>query len=530
MIQQPEWMETMLAPTTFEKFISSPAQEVKLIQTHISYVFLAGDRVFKIKKPVDFGFLDFSTLEKRKEFCHAELRLNQRLCPDIYLEVVPLTSEQGGFELNGTGEVVEWVLVMRRMPEEGLMNRLLDQDLVDQEDIQEIVNRLVPFYASADSSQEVREMGSVQTITHNTEENFQQTEPFVGQIIPEETFNAICNYTRGFISENRKLIESRIENGWIREGHGDLYSANICFDRQAHDVYIFDCIEFNQRFRCGDVASDVAFLAMDLDHFGLPQLSDHFIKSFSEQSNDPELLLLNDFYKCYRAYVRGKIGCFTYQDQGVDEKVREENRRQAENYFKLALKYAGKAPEAHLYVFFGLSGSGKSTLAQAFAERHHLPVFNSDRIRKEIVAGVPATESHIEPFGAGIYSREMSQKTYRAMARLAGSHIVRGESAVLDATYTSQEERQRVIELAEAAGAKVHFILCTCSEDTIKQRLSTRMEKERSVSDGRWEIYLKQKEQFADTTALKSAGLIEVNTELPVDQAVDMIETDDHQQ
>ncbi len=530
MIQQPEWMETMLAPTTFERFITTPAHEVKLIQTHISYVFLAGDRAFKVKKPVDFGFLDFSTLEKRREFSHAELRLNQRLCPDIYIEVVPLTSEHGKFELNGKGEVVEWVLVMRRMPEEGLMNRLLDQDLIGRKDIQEIVNRLVPFYASADSSEEVREMGSVQTITHNTEENFQQTEPFVGQVITEEAFNAICLYTRGFISENRKLIESRMEKGWIREGHGDLYSANICFDRKAHDVYIFDCIEFNQRFRCGDVASDVAFLAMDLDHFGLPQLSDHFIKNFSEHSHDPDLLLLNDFYKCYRAYVRGKIGCFTCQDQGVDKEVREESRRQAENYFKLALKYAGKAPTAHLYVFFGLSGSGKSTLAQAFAERHHLPVFNSDRIRKEIVAGVPATESHIEPFGAGIYSKEMSQRTYRAMSRLAGSRIVRGESAVLDATYTSQEERNKVIELAEAAGARIHFILCTCGEDTIKQRLSNRMDGEHSISDGRWEIYLRQKEHFADTSPLKSAGLIEVNTEIPVEQAVDMIKTDEYQQ
>ncbi len=529
MIQQPEWMETMLVPTTFERFITTPAHEVKLIQTHISYVFLAGDRAFKVKKPVDFGFLDFSTLEKRREFCYAELRLNQRLCPDIYLEVVPLTSEHGKFELNGTGEVVEWVLVMRRMPEKGLMNRLLDQDQVGHKDIQNIVNRLVPFYASADSSQEVREMGSVQTITHNTEENFQQTEPFVGQIIPEETFNAICLYARGFISENRKLIESRIEEGWIREGHGDLYSANICFDQKTNDVYIFDCIEFNQRFRCGDVAADVAFLAMDLDHFGLPQLSDYFIKSFSEQSHDTELLLLNDFYKCYRAYVRGKIGCFTYQDQGVDPEVREESRRQAESYFKLALKYTGQAPIPHLYVFFGLSGSGKSTLAQAYAKKHHLPVFNSDRIRKEVVAGVPATKSHIEPFGAGIYSKEMNQRTYRAMSRLAGSHIVRGESAVLDATYTSQEERDRVIELAESAGARIHFILCTCSEDTIKQRLFSRMEKERSVSDGRWEIYLRQKEHFADTSPLKSAGLIEMNTEIPVDQTVDMIEADDYQ-
>ncbi len=517
-------MDTLLSAAFFQHYTHAPVDQVKLVQTHISWVFLAGDRVFKIKKPVDFGFLDFSTLEKREEFCRAELRLNRRLCPDIYLDVVPLTMEADGFALNGSGQAIEWVLVMKRMPEEGLMNLLLEQDQVDRREIDMIIDRLVPFYASAENGEDVRLMGSIETITHNTEENFEQTEGFVGEIIHRETFDAICAYTRKFLSDNRELFNRRIEQGWIREGHGDLYSANICFDNSADQVYIFDCIEFNQRFRCGDVAADTAFLAMDLDHFGLPQLSRYFIGNFSEKSRDPELQALNDFYKCYRAYVRGKIGCFTWADQGVDQEVRETSRKQAMDYFRLAMKYAGAVPEADLYVFFGLSGSGKSTLAESWAAEHDLPVFNSDRVRKEIVAGIPATESRIEPFGKGIYSSEMSRRTYRAMARLAGSRLVRGESVILDATYTSGSERDRLVELADAAGARIHFILCTCSEETVKSRLAGRQEKGASVSDGRWEIYLKQKEKFAPISPAVQEALVEIDTGTSVEQAVKKIQ------
>jgi aminoglycoside phosphotransferase family enzyme/predicted kinase len=513
MAQEPLWMKGLLDPGT------SPhaAKEVHLIQTHISWVFVSGDRVYKIKKPVDFGFLDFSTIAKRRHFCLEELRLNRRLCPDIYLDVLPITLDGDRPRLGGTGDPVEWAVVMRRMPETGMMTRLLEERLVGKEEIAAIVAKLTPFYREAAGDEEIRRYGKIETIEQNTEENFEQTVSFVGDIFEHAIYSEIRAFTRAFMAENRDLILERIEKGWIREGHGDLYSANICFDEQENDVYIFDCIEFNQRFRCGDVASDVAFLAMDLDFHGLPQLSNHFVRSFADRTGDEGLLELMDFYKCYRAYVRGKIGCFTWASPGVDEQTRQHSRAKASQYFRLALRYTRALKRPTLYVFFGLSGTGKSTLAVAWSERQHLAVYNSDRARKELVAGIPAEERRWEPFEQGLYSPTYTMRTYRTLASLAGAGLMRGESVVLDATYTDENERKRLIELAREAAADIKFILCTCPEEEINRRLIDRAQIGDQVSDGRWEIYLRQKERFASTGGLGSDQLYVLRTDRPLD-------------
>jgi predicted kinase len=289
-------------------------------------------------------------------------------------------------------------------------------------------------------------------------------------------------------------------------------------------VYIFDCIEFNERFRCGDIASDVAFLAMDLDYHGLPALSNYFVRSFSDQIRDIQLLELVDFYKCYRAYVRGKIGGFTWASDGIDSNTKERARCEALRYFRLALNYAGGTEIPDLYVFFGLSGTGKSTIASAWAERYKLPFYNSDRVRKESIVGIPAEESHYEPFGQGIYSRQHTLNTYKTLARLAGKHLMQGESVILDATYRDREERLRLLELATEAKANIHFILCTCPEHKIKERLVRRSSIKSQISDGRWEIYLKQKEDFDPTNHLNQDYLISLSTDRPVKELVDELD------
>ncbi|MEN8189513.1 MAG: hypothetical protein ABFS19_06665 [Thermodesulfobacteriota bacterium] len=316
---------------------SGSVDEVQLIQTHISFVHVAGDFVYKWKKEVDFGFLDFSTLQKRKLCCEQELVLNRRLCPEIYLEVVTINLDGDRFSLGGPGEVVEYGVKMARMPEEKMMGRVVKAGGLNESELDRIIDVLVPFYSEATGGEALAVFGKADSVGVNVLENFDQTESFIGSPgLDRERFEKIKAYAADFLTlEDR--FQQRIDEGRIRDCHGDLYSANICL---ADKVYIFDCIEFNERFRYSDVAADVAFLAMDLDFHELDELSDYFIRRFIAQSGDATLAGMLNFYKCYRAYVRGKIGLFTAADPGVDKAVADSCREQAARYFELAERYA----------------------------------------------------------------------------------------------------------------------------------------------------------------------------------------------
>jgi len=329
----PEYIQALLYPAAYQH----PARDIGLVQTHISYVILAGDYVYKFKKPVDFGFLDFTTLEKRQYCCQQELLLNRRLSPEIYLDLVTVTRSNGDFQLSGTGEVVEYGVKMIRMPEEKMMVNVIKAGLLGRKHIDALVDVLVPFYRQAERSSGIDRFGKAEAVAVNVLENFDQTREFVdGGALSRQQFDAISRYARQFL-KREEIFKQRIADGRIRDCHGDLYSANICL---ADKVYIYDCIEFNQRFRYCDVASDIAFLAMDLDYHGLGDLSAYLIERFADASGDSSLQLVLDFYKCYRAYVRGKIGLFTANDPAVDEEVRRSSINGAANYFQLAQKYA----------------------------------------------------------------------------------------------------------------------------------------------------------------------------------------------
>ena len=314
-----------------------PVSTVKLIQTHISYVLLAGDYVYKIKKPVNFGFLDFTSHDKRKYFCDEELRLNRRLCPSLYLEVLPITQEGDTISLNGSGRVIEFCVKMARMPEEKMMGSLIKEGRLTAAMLDGIVDLLVPFYQQAEGGPEIKGFGSAQSVGINVLENFDQTKNFIGcPALSQGQFDTISGYASKFMSQP-ELFQQRLDAAKIRDCHGDLYSANICLSDQ---IFIYDCIEFNQRFRYCDVASDVAFLAMDLDFHDLSDLSRHFISTFISRAKDPGLTKMLNFYKCYRAYVRGKIGLFTAHAPEVDTTTQATCLQQAKRYFELAVAYA----------------------------------------------------------------------------------------------------------------------------------------------------------------------------------------------
>ena len=332
MSELPELIQALLDPEAYP----DPPQRVELMQTQMSYVFLAGDYVYKIKKPVDFGFLDYTTLEKRLTFCIKELELNRRLCPDAYLEVVPVTDDDGRIVMDGKSAVKEYAVKMRRLPHDAMMDVLLADNKVTAEMLADVAAIVAEFHANAATGGDINEIGGIDTVIQNTDENFTQTEKYIGTTISRETFQRIRAYNDGFIKTNTPLFRKRVADGRIRDCHGDLHAAHVCF---SDGICIYDCIEFNDRFRYCDVASEVAFLAMDLDHYGRADLSDGFVAAYVRKSRDAELMKLLDFYKCYRACVRGKVGCFQYDDPYISDEEKTKVLANTRSYFDLAESY-----------------------------------------------------------------------------------------------------------------------------------------------------------------------------------------------
>jgi aminoglycoside phosphotransferase family enzyme len=332
-VEHAELVRSMREP----EFYDHPVDRVELIQTHISSIFLTGELVYKLKKPVDFGFLDFSTIEKRQVNCEAELELNRRLAPDVYLRVLPITDCGGRAGLGADGEVLDWVVVMRQLDGDRLGPVVHRRGELCAELIDRVVDILVPFYERAATGPGIDEYGRIDVVRFNNDENYEQTAAFVGRAIQVEQYDTMRVFTDTFVEQRRDLLLRRIAEGRIREGHGDLHLGNIFF---VEAPVIFDCIEFNPRLRNLDVACDLAFLVMDLDFRGRSDLARGVVSRYVELSGDHELPELMDFYCGYRAYVRGKIACLTSTAPELDEAAVEQQIELARAYFALAHRYA----------------------------------------------------------------------------------------------------------------------------------------------------------------------------------------------
>lgn len=305
----------------------------RLVQTHISWIVLAGPCAYKIKKPVSLGFLDYSTLEKRRAACEREIVLNRRLCPKVYLGVVPVTEHYGQVELGGPGRVLDYAVWMRRLPEARMLDRLLERGEATARMVEAVADRLAAFHATAATGPGVDEYGTPEAVWGNAVENFDQTRPFIGRTIDARTW-VLANWaTRRFLDARRALFERRVAEGRVRDGHGDLHAASICM---AEPLAIFDCIEFNDRFRCSDVAAEVAFLAMDLEFNDRRDLAATFVDRYLAASGDDELRELLPFYISYRAFVRGKVESFKLNEPEFTAEERAQATDRARRYFAVA--------------------------------------------------------------------------------------------------------------------------------------------------------------------------------------------------
>ena len=312
-------------------------EAVSVVQTHISVVFITDDTVYKVKKPVDFGFLDFSTLEKRKYYCGQEVVLNRRLSQGIYLDVLPIMYDGKNHSLKqDAGEVVEYAVKMRRIPDDKLMKSVFNRNELSNQHLEKIAGVMAEFHLNAATSDEIAAFGKPEQFKVNTDENFEQVEKYIGTTIPETEFRAISSWTDVFYASNQDLFLKRIGEGRIRDCHGDLHMEHICF---TENLSIIDCIEFNERFRYSDSVADIAFLLMDLEYHGGEKYSRILWETYKRAAKEDDVDSLLTFYKVYRAFVRGKVTSFQLDDSAISDEIKNEAVQTAGRYFKLAYSY-----------------------------------------------------------------------------------------------------------------------------------------------------------------------------------------------
>jgi len=489
------------------------------VQTHISHVFIASPFVYKIKKPVDFGFLDFSSLEKRKHFCQQEIELNRRLCSDIYLGVVPISSDGINYFLESEerGSVIEYAVKMRKLEDKFFLHTIVDEGELQNDHLDRVANKLSDFYQQQNPSEKVSKYGQIDHIRFNTDENFEQTREFIGDTIDEKSFDAIKYFTNTCLKRRKTIFEHRIEDEQIVDGHGDLHLEHIHIT--PHKICIYDCIEFNKRFRYGDVAADLAYLAMELDLNDCEKQGEYFIDRMAEKMNDHGLLELINFYKCYRAYVKGKVKSLQSREKEVEKKDRELAQHMAQQYFRLSLRYALFGSVPTVLIFMGKIGTGKSTLANQLASVTATEAFSSDAIRKSM-AGLPLHNRPTASQREALYTSKMTQKTYSRLLKKAEEHLQKHKNVILDATFSGKKIRHDYIKKFKSLGANFLFVETKASIETIKRRLKKREEEHAVTSDARLEDFDKLESKYVSPEEIETRKIIHIDTESDLDETI----------
>jgi aminoglycoside phosphotransferase family enzyme/predicted kinase len=548
-LQLAERLPALANPAAFP-FDLPPDEPIVTIQTHASAVLLAGDRAYKLKKPENFGFFDFSTARARRHFCMEEVRLNARLAPDVYLGVAPVIEDQRGSvsfanissldavpqpgELIERRRVLDYAVVMRRLPEGATLEARVRSGKVTPALLQEVAERVVTFHASTQTSEHIASFGQTDVIAYNWRENFTQIRPYVGRTLDQVTFDRIERWINQSLAGRAKLVTTRARAGRVRDCHGDLRLQHIyAFDEPAaerHTLEIIDCVEFNERFRYSDVAAEIAFLTMELDAAGRSDLAGVFVDTYVEMSGDAGLRELLSFYSCYRACVRGKVRSFELDEPEVSQAEREAARQEAQALFQLAASYASGPTGPVVLMVGGLMGSGKSTLAMTLEQELGWEIIASDVTRKHLLAeqSATATNTASAQFGAGAYQKGWTDRTYAALVRAACSRVAEGRSVILDATWSSRVYRRRAAMMAIKHEARAVFMECVCPREVALERLARRWQAKTSgllaadapsaASDGRPDLYDAQAAcwQPFDVTLESFLAFHALGTTLPV--------------
>ncbi|MFQ5582382.1 MAG: AAA family ATPase [Mariprofundaceae bacterium] len=471
----PEHLRAFLNPD----FYPHPVASVELIQTHISWVFLTSTYAYKLKKPLDLGFLDFTTIEKRKYFCEQELMLNRRLASDIYLEVLPVSQCNDSYALGEAGQVIDYCLKMVQFDQSDLLDQRLSAGTFDPAWMDMLAEDVAAFHAHAETGPEIQAFGDIRFLRAHVEANFQVADNHIGTALSTATLTAIRDHSHTLLKRHAGTIAER-QRDHVRNCHGDLHLKNIMLFKAR--PCIFDCIEFSDEYRMIDTMNDAAFLVMDCDVRDRSDLGYRFLSRYLEYTGDYDGLKLLPLYLSYRACVRGKVACLLAEDASLNAAARAEQLDEASHYFSLAEAYVMR-PGPTLFAIGGFSGSGKSHLALQGCGSEHAVIIRSDATRKRITIDHPELP---------LYGRQMNERTYASMFEAATMALQAGFSVILDATFLRQEDRNIARNIAAEQGVPCRLIWIDTDEAVLHERVSRRQMSGSDISDADVQVLERQ--------------------------------------
>jgi uncharacterized protein len=498
----PILIQQMMQPQFYPHSVVEPIQ---LVQTHVSYILLTGELAYKVKKPVNYGFLDFSTLEKRQHFCQEEIRLNARGAAHLYLEVLPIGQTGDRFYLGQTDQPVEYVVKMKQFPAGTLFSDLFDQGKLTPDLLVRLAGELAAFHTKGEISDYIRSFGQVEQIRQAIDENYDQTTGYIGTVQTQTQFDETRAYTDRLFATQAPLFQQRVQQNWIRECHGDVHLRNIALWND--EILLFDCIEFNEPFRFVDTMFDIAYIVMDLDARDRPDLSNIFLNAYIEIMGDWAGLQVLPLYLSRQSYVRAKVTSFLLGDPTIPDAVKQEAEQTASRYYRLAWEYtqsplgiASRNYGGQIFLMAGLSASGKSTIAQQLAQKTGAIHIRSDAVRKHL-GGVALHDAG----DATLYTPEMTAKTYDRLLNLGLTLAQQGYPVILDAKYDRQPLRQAVLDAVANSNTSDHplslqILHCDLPLATRQQWLRDR---QGDISDITAERLVEQ--QFAPFTPAEAA-------------------------
>ncbi|HJM74936.1 MAG TPA: AAA family ATPase [Dehalococcoidia bacterium] len=474
----PDYVRALLEPASYPH---TPAS-VELVQTHISYVFLADDVVYKTKKPIDFGFIQQLDAETRQRFCEAEVRLNRRLAPDVYLDTVPIARlADGGYAVEHEGEpgseVIEHAVKMRRLPNDRTLDHLLAAGDLPEGLIKRIVDRLVTFHGTAEVVADDRDFAGAPAERAWWQREYGEAEDNIGGTWLAEDAAALRSYVDATVEREAALFDERLALGRVVEGHGDLQAKHVyALSDDVDDLVIVDCIEFNDwfHFRYLDVGYDVAFLAMDLEALGRSDLGDEFAGRYIAVADDETIGVLQPLHRAFRAFVRGKVESIGAHAEEVPAEQREQLAASAASYFRLSADYARRTAAPSLTVLVGASGTGKTLVGATLAGRIGAALVSSDLVRRELAEAEGLSAAMWQQYEAGAYSPEMNRRTYEGMRERAAAHLADGRPVILDATHSRADGRAEALRVASEAGVPAVLAELQLADDAAFARLTKR--------------------------------------------------------